>query len=383
MIPYSRQSISRSDISSVKKVLKSEYLTQGPAVPIFENAVANYCKTSHAVAVNSATSALHIACLALNVGPGDYVWTSPNSFVASANCAMYCGANIDFVDIDPKTYNMSTERLLEKLKRAKKNNSLPKVVIPVHFAGQSCDMEEIHKLSIEYGFKIIEDASHALSGYYQGELIGNCKFSDLTVFSFHPVKIITTGEGGMLVTNNKQIFEKLLMFRAHGITRNKKQFDERPSDEIWNYQQLSIGFNFRMTDLQAALGSSQLKKINKLLTRRNQIAKRYDKELKDFGIILPFQSGNVRSSFHLYPIRVPIDRRNKLYQFMLNKGIGVNIHYIPIHLQPYYKDFGFKKGNFPEAEKFFNEEISLPIFPGLKLKEQKYIIKTLKEFFNE
>jgi len=383
MIPYAKQSINRRDIKSVAKVLKSDYLTQGPVVSDFEKAVSEYCDVKFGVAVNSATSALHIACLALDLGPGDALWTSPNSFVASANCGLYCGASIDFVDIDSRTYNMSPERLEEKLIYAEKIGRLPKIVIPVHFAGQSCDMQKIYLLSKKYGFKIIEDASHAIGGKYKNKPIGSCKYSDITVFSFHPVKIITTGEGGMLVTNNKQIFEKLLILRAHGITRNKKQFDERPYGEIWNYQQTSIGFNFRMTDFQAALGISQLKKINKMLALRHQIAARYSNQLKDNDIILPFQISDAKSSFHLYPIRVPIDKRNKLYQMMLNKGIGVNIHYIPIHLQPYYKDFGFKKGDFPEAEKFFNEEISLPIFPDLKLKEQKYIIKTLKEFFNE
>jgi UDP-4-amino-4,6-dideoxy-N-acetyl-beta-L-altrosamine transaminase len=379
MISYSRQSISRSDISAVKKILKSEYLTQGPAVPKFEKEVASYCNSSFAVAVNSATSALHIACLALDVGPGDYVWTSPNSFVASANCALYCGARIDFVDIDPKTYNISVVKLSEKLELAKKANKLPKLVIPVHFAGQSCDMESIHKLSIEYGFKVIEDASHAISGYYQNELIGNCKYSDITVFSFHPVKVITTGEGGMAITNDENIYKKLLMLRTHGITRDKQLFKYKDPDEIWNYQQLSLGFNFRMTDFQAALGISQLKKINKFAFQRQKIAERYNAQLEKLDVIIPFQSNNGKSSYHLYPIRVNSAKRNKIYQSMLDRGIGVNIHYIPIHLQPYYKNFGFKEGDFLESEKFFAEEISLPIFPDLKVKKQNFIVKILKE----
>jgi UDP-4-amino-4,6-dideoxy-N-acetyl-beta-L-altrosamine transaminase len=379
MIPYSRQSISRSDMSAVKRVLKSEYLTQGPAVPNFEEATANYCGSHYAVAVNSATSALHIACLALDLGPGDYVWTSPNSFVASANCALYCGAEIDFVDIDPNTYNMSTEKLEKKLQTAQIQGNLPKLLIPVHFAGQSCDMEKIYQLSLKYKFKIIEDASHAIGGMYKNNPIGNCSYSDITIFSFHPVKIITTGEGGMATTNDLEIYKKLLRLRSHGITREQSSMQPRPENEVWNYQQIEIGFNFRLNDIQAALGLNQLKRIDSFVSARRNIANTYNQLLKNLNLMRPWQDKDTRSSYHLYSIRVT---ENKYQKIVMNElyvnDISANLHYIPIHRQPYFENLGFKEGDFPEAEKYYRETVSLPIYPTLKKKEQRRVVEVLR-----
>lgn len=368
MIPYSRQSISEDDIQAVVEVLKSDFLTQGPVVPQFEQAVADYCRASHAVAVNSATSALHLACLALDVKPGDIVWTSPITFVASANCALYCGASVDFVDIDPDTYNLSVERLTEKLAEAECQGRLPKVVIPVHFGGLSCDMVAIRELSRRYGFKIIEDASHAIGGRYRDEPIGNCRYSDITVFSFHPVKIITTGEGGIAVTNDIELARRMALLRSHGITRDANQMTHEP-DGPWYYQQIELGFNYRMTDLQAALGLSQLKRLDAFVERRNQLADLYRKRLIDLPVNWQVQPDDCRSSLHLFVIRLQNSRIGKshleVFRLLRNADIGINIHYIPVHLQPYYKNKGFKLGDYPEAEKYYAEAISLPLYPDL------------------
>ncbi len=369
MIPYGRQDISQADIEAVVEVLRSDFLTQGLVVPAFESAVANCCNVRDAVAVSSATSALHIACLALGVGKGDVVWTSPITFVASANCALYCGAMVDFVDIDQRTYNISVERLTEKLVEAEKNGSLPKVVIPVHLCGQSCDMAGIHALGQKYGFKIIEDASHAIGGKYKNKPIGNCSYSDITVFSFHPVKIITTGEGGIAVTNDAELAEKLRLLRSHGISSSKKNMEARPSKEIWNYQQICLGFNYRMTDIQAALGLSQMSRLDEFVAKRQQIAAFYDTSLQRLPLITPWQHQDSKSSFHLYPIRVRQSECGKtqrhVYETLSKAGIAANVHYIPVYRHPYYESMNFRAGYCHEAEQYHKEAISLPVFPTL------------------
>ena len=374
MIPYGRQEITKEDILEVEKVLRSDFLTQGPVVPKFEQAVLKYCGARHAVAVNSATSALHIACLALNLGPNDYLWTSPNTFVASANCGIYCGANIDFVDIDSKTFNMSVEALSTKLIESEKKGKLPKIVIPVHFAGQPGDMEKIYELSKQYGFRIIEDASHAIGASYNDIKIGSCKFSDITIFSFHPVKIITTGEGGMAVTNDENLANHMRRLSTHGITKEKELMHPRPNNEIWNYQQIELGFNYRLTDIQAALGLSQLNRLDEYVKIRHKIAEFYNSELIDLDIQLPFQSPKSYSSYHLYPIRIKNNLKSKtqkqIYNALWENDIAANILYIPAHRQPYYENLGFKSGDFPQAEQFHREVICLPMFPKLT-KEQK------------
>jgi UDP-4-amino-4,6-dideoxy-N-acetyl-beta-L-altrosamine transaminase len=380
MIPYGRQNISEADIQEVVNVLRSDFLTQGPAVPAFEKAVAEYCSTEHAVAANSATSALHIACLALGVGPGNAVWTSPITFVASANCARYCGADIDFVDIDPRTYNLSVDRLAEKLARAKKSGCLPTVVIPVHLCGQPCDMAGIHALSKQYGFKIIEDASHAIGGKYRGEPIGNCRYSDITVFSFHPVKIITTAEGGMALTNEPQLAQRMKLLRSHGITRDTAEMTTAP-DGPWYYQQIDLGFNYRMTDLQTALGLSQMKRLDAFVTTRHKIAKQYDELLADFPVVTPWQHADSYSARHLYVIRLNLNKTKKthkqVFNAMLAAGIGVNLHYIPVYQHPYYKGLNFKPGECPEAEHYYTEAISLPMYPDLTKAQQKEVVTAL------
>ena len=387
MINYAFQNIDQSDIDSVVEVLKSQLITQGPKIEEFEKAVASKVDATHAVAVNSATSALHLACLALEVGPDDWVWTSPNTFVASANCAIHCGANIDFVDIDSRTYNMSIDHLLEKLKISKRLNKLPKVVIPVHFAGQPCDMVAIHKLSQEYGFQVIEDASHAIGAEYNKIKVGSCYHSQITIFSFHPVKIITSGEGGMLLTNENKIFERLIRLRTHGITNKKKFMDlqEVNDDEIWNYQQIELGFNFRLTDIHASLGISQLKRLDKFLNDRHEIAKYYDKNLKHLPITLPYQELGNYSSYHLYPIRIKKNVASKTQNEVLNllkkNGILANLHYPPVHLHPFYKAMGFKKNDFIEAEQYHREVLTLPLYSGLTKDQLNYVIDIMNKIF--
>ncbi len=493
-IPYGKQSISETDIEAVVAVLRSDYLTQGPVVPRFEQAVADYCGVKHALAVNSATSALHIACLALGVGPGDRVWTSPVTFVASANCALYCGAIIDFVDICPKTYNLCPGALETKLIAAQKNGTLPKVVIPVHLTGQPCDMERIHALSKIYGFRIIEDASHAIGGKYQGQPIGNCTFSDISVFSFHPVKIITTAEGGMAITNDKILAGKMALYRSHGITRDPEQFtlqvDEEGRPEVrsqesgvgsqesgvrsqesgvrnqesdsplppatcpkphapcpWYYQQITLGFNYRMTELQAALGLSQMERLDDFVTRRHEIARRYNQALADLPLVLPHQAQDSYSAYHLYVIRIrgqrvegrgqetgdrgqetgdrkpvasssliqsrlrddyplshipaegappnssgeaahipypaakPRISHRPLFDSLRAAGLGVNLHYIPVHTQPYYQQMGFRWGDFPEAEAYYQTAISIPMYSGMTDEQQDHVIAVLHQLF--
>ena len=381
-IPYGRQDINQADIDAVVAVLRSEFLTQGPVVPAFEKAVADYCGAQHAVAVNSATSALHSACLALGVGKGDSVWTTPITFVASANCALYCGATVDFVDIDPRTYNLSIDRLAEKLTLAEKTGKLPKVVIPVHLCGQPCDMAGIHALSKQYGFKIIEDASHAIGGKYKDEPIGNGRYSDITVFSFHPVKIITTGEGGMAVTNDATLAKHMRLLRSHGITSTAEDMRPRPAGEIWYYQQIGIGFNYRMTDLQAALGLSQMQRLDEFVTHRQAIAKRYDQLLSDLPVLIPRQNADSYSSYHLYVIRLKLYETDKtqrqFFTALRAAGMGVNLHYIPVYRQPYYEQMGFRSGYCPQAEQYYSEAISIPLYPGLTAAQQVQVLAEIR-----
>ena len=384
-IPYGRQDINQEDIDKVVEILRSDFLTQGPAVPAFESAVAKYCGAKHTVAVNSATSALHIACLAMGVGPGDLVWTSPITFVASSNCALYCGASVDFVDIDYRTYNISVEALAEKLYEAKKTDTLPKVVIPVHMSGQSCDMASIHELSQQYGFDIIEDASHALGGRYKDEPIGNGRYSSMSVFSFHPVKMITSGEGGMVVTNDSKLLKNLRLLRSHGITSNSEDMHSRAPEQIWNYQQIGLGFNYRMTDIQAALGLSQLKRLDEFVTKRQNIAKRYDQLLMDLPVITPWQHKDSYSSYHLYLIQLEFKDKNaqhRVFDALRKDGVLVNLHYIPVYLQPYYEQLGFKEGHCPEAEKYYKCVITIPIYPRLLGEEQDQVVESIKKVLN-
>jgi UDP-4-amino-4,6-dideoxy-N-acetyl-beta-L-altrosamine transaminase len=376
-IPYGRQTITAADIQAVGDVLNSDFLTQGPVVPQFEKAVADYCGARHGVAVNSATSALHLACLALGVGPGDIVWTTPITFVATSNAALYCGAKVDFVDIDPLTYNISPERLAEKLAGAELNGTLPKVVIPVHLSGQTCDMAAIHALGRRYGFAIIEDASHAIGSRYQEKPVGGCQYSDIAVFSFHPVKIITTGEGGMCVTNNSVCAEKMRRLRSHGITRDPVEMTEQ-SHGPWYYQQIELGFNYRMTEIQAALGLSQMRMLDAFVIERNKIASRYDEFLSaQDGIRTPWQHPDSYSARHLYVVRVPREHHQSIFTRMRELQIGVNLHYIPVYLQPYYKALGFAEGYCPAAEAYYAEAISLPIFPALTQAQQAKVLKAL------
>jgi len=403
MIPYGRQEISRADIEAVLEVLHSDFLTQGPKVPCFEQIVANYCGSKHAVAVNSATSALHIACLALDLGPGDWLWTSPNTFVASANCALYCGAKVDFVDIHPSTYNLSVDALEIKLQQAERQGRLPKILVPVHFAGQPCDMLAIHALSQKYGFKIIEDASHAIGSSYESESVssalirrkgesgsqqsteikvGSCMHSDITIFSFHPVKIITTGEGGMATTNDSKLDERLKCLRTHGIVNKRESMHPRPENEIWNYQQVDLGYNYRMTDIQAALGVSQMSRLDRFIERRREIAAEYDTAFASLPVITPFQHTKANSSFHLYPIRIRESICKKTQQYFFEelhaRGIMANLHYIPVHRQPYYEAMGFRQGDFPEAEAYFREALTLPIYASLSESEQNLVVNAIK-----
>lgn len=381
-IPYGRQDISEADIQSVVDVLRSDWLTQGPAVPRFEQTVAQYCGAEHALAMNSATSALHLACLALGLASDDWLWTSPNTFVASANCALYCGAKIDFVDIDPHTYNMSVVALETKLIAAERQGKLPRIVIPVDFAGQSCEMKSIRLLADRYGFKIIEDASHAIGGKYLGEAIGNCRYSDITIFSFHPVKIITTGEGGMALTNNSELANRMALLRSHGITRDPAQMTH-DSDGAWYYQQIALGYNYRMNDMQAALGDSQMLRLDEFVNKRHVFAKRYDALLAGFPVITPWQHPDTYSGLHLYPVKLKLHElkvsHREVFDSLRSKNIGVNLHYIPVHMQPFYQSFGFKRGDFPEAESYYAEAISLPMYPALTGHQQDLVIEALGE----
>jgi UDP-4-amino-4,6-dideoxy-N-acetyl-beta-L-altrosamine transaminase len=380
MIPYGRQTISQQDVDAVVAVLRSDFLTQGPVVPKFESAIADYCQVPHAVAVNSATSALHIACLALGVGPGDVVWTSPNTFVASANCARYCGASVDFVDIDPVTYNMCSEKLAEKLEQADRSGTLPKVVIPVHFAGQPCDMAAIHGLSQRYGFKIIEDASHAIGARYRTSVTGDCTYCDITVFSFHPVKIITTAEGGMATTKSPALARRMQLLRSHGITRDADELQNK-AEGAWYYEQQILGFNYRMTDMQAALGLSQLRNLEAWITRRHEIADRYDQMLADLPMVLPKRQPNSSSALHLYPVQVA--NRRDVFDSLRRAGVGVNVHYIPVHLQPDFHDVGQKRGDLPVAESYYSRALSLPIFSALSQEQLQQIVGTVRNTLHQ
>jgi UDP-4-amino-4,6-dideoxy-N-acetyl-beta-L-altrosamine transaminase len=383
-IPYGRQDISEQDIDAVVKVLQSDWLTQGPAIDRFEQEVATYCGVRYAVAVSSATAALHIACLAAGLGAGDSLWTSPNTFVASANCGLYCGASVDFVDIKPDTYNLSVEALESKLVWAERQGYLPKVVVPVHLAGQSCEMDKIAALAQHYGFTALEDASHAIGGLYQGKAVGSCQFSDMTVFSFHPVKIITTGEGGMVLTNRADLYEKLIRLRSHGITRNPALM-QGESHGDWYYQQLELGFNYRMTDIQAALGASQMQRLDEFVAQRRFLAQRYDRLLQDLPLTLPWQHPDANSSWHLYVIRLDLSKIGKthrqVFESLRQAGIGVNLHYIPVHTQPYYRHMGFQWGDFPNTENYYQEAISIPIYFGLKEVDQDRVATVLHEIF--
>ncbi|MES1932237.1 UDP-4-keto-6-deoxy-N-acetylglucosamine 4-aminotransferase [Salinisphaera shabanensis T35B1] len=381
MIPYGQQDIQQADIDAVVGVLRSDFLTQGPVVPQFETAVAEKVGASHAVAVNSATSALHIACAALELQAGDWLWTSPVTFVASANCGLYCGASVDFVDIDPHTYNISPVALEAKLEKAESDGRLPKVLVAVHLCGQPCEMEAIHDLAQRYGFKIIEDASHAIGGNYQKERIGSCRYSDITVFSFHPVKIVTTAEGGMSLTNDAKLAERMQMLRSHGITRDPILMTKQP-DGPWYYQQVDLGFNYRMTELQAALGLSQLDRLEAYVERRNELAARYDSLLRELPLVTPWQHPDAYSGRHLYVIRLRLDRiessHRDVFMSLRDQGIGVNIHYIPVHLQPWYEKFGFQPGDFPEAEAYYSQAISLPLFPTMTEQQQNEVVDALR-----
>lgn len=380
MIPYGRQDITQADIDQVVRVLRSDFLTQGPMVPRFEQLVAKHVGASHAVAVNSATSALHIACLALGLGPGDRLWTTPVTFVASANCGLYCGAEVDFVDIDVRTYNMCPLALERKLEQAAREGALPKVVVPVHLCGQPCDMRAIGELAQRYGFKVIEDASHAIGGKYQGQYIGGCRYSDITVFSFHPVKIITTAEGGMALTNNAELAASMELLRSHGITRDLQKMTRAP-DGPWYYQQIDLGFNYRMTELQAALGVSQMERLDDYIARRHRLAERYNELLKDLPVTLPWQHPDSYSGLHLYVIRLNLAEIEKthreIFESLREQGVGVNLHYIPIHTQPYYERMGFVSEDFPCSMEYYREAISIPMFQTMSDEQQDQVVAGL------
>lgn len=381
MIPYGRQDITQADVDAVVAVLRSDFLTQGPQVPLFEKTVAEHVGARHALAVNSATSALHIACLALGLGPGDWLWTTPITFVASANCGLYCGAQVDFVDIDPRTYNLCPQALERKLAAAERAGRLPKIVVAVHLCGQPCDMAAIHALGQRYGFRIIEDASHAIGGKYKGEFVGNGRYSDITVFSFHPVKIITTAEGGMALTNDAELANKMALLRSHGITRDTAQMTHE-ADGPWYYQQIDLGFNYRMTELQAALGVSQMARLDDYVARRHALAARYDELLADLPLTRPWQHPDSYSGLHLYVIRLQLDKiarsHREVFESLRAQGIGVNLHYIPVHTQPYYQQMGFKAGDYPEAERYYAEAISLPMFQTMSEAQQDEVIGALR-----
>lgn len=377
-IPYGRQEVTDEDVAAVTAVLRSDWLTQGPVVPRFERALADDCGAAHALAVNSATSALHIACMALGLGPGDWLWTSPITFLASANCALYCGARVDFVDIDPRSYNLSVSALSTKLAQARIAGRLPKIVVPVHLAGQSCEMEAIHALSLEYGFRIIEDASHAVGGRYQGRPVGDCRYSDITVFSFHPVKIITSAEGGMALTNDAQLAERLALARSHGMTRDAALMSHAP-DGPWYYEQVALGYNYRLTELQAALGLSQAARLHAYVARRHAIAQRYDALLESLPLTRPWQHPDSYSGLHLYVVRVAAERRRAVFEALRAADIGVNVHYIPVHTQPAHQQPGQVRGPFPEAERYYAEAISLPMYATLADEQQDRVVAVLRQ----
>jgi len=384
-INYARQEIDQSDIEAVVQALQSDLLTQGPRIVEFEQSVANRCGGALATAVNSATSALHVACMALGLGPGDVLWTSPNTFVASANCALYCGASVDFVDVDPVTYNMSVGALAAKLATAEKNGSLPRIVVPVHFAGQPCDMEQIAALAKRYRFSVVEDASHAIGAQYKGEPVGNCRWSDIAIFSFHPVKIITTAEGGMLLTQNRDLHKRIQLLRSHGITRDAALMTNQ-SHGPWYYEQVALGYNYRITDVQAALGLSQLKRIDSFIERRRCIAARYDRELADLPLVFPQQAAYGNSAWHLYVVQIDSTKtpmtRTDFYHALYAAGIIVNVHYIPVHTQPYYQKLGFKWGDFPVAEAYYRHVVSLPMYAGLSEEEQTRVINVVRKILS-
>jgi UDP-4-amino-4,6-dideoxy-N-acetyl-beta-L-altrosamine transaminase len=374
-IPYGRQSVSQEDIDAVVEVLRSDWLTQGPVIPRFEQAIADYCGVRYGTAVSNATAGLHVAYRALDLGPGDLLWTSPNTFVATANAALYCGADVDFVDIDERTFNMSVPLLEAKLAAAKKSGRLPKIVAPVHFGGEPCDMEAIGELARRYGFRVVEDAAHAIGAEYQGEKIGSCRHSDAVVFSFFPVKIITTGEGGMVMTRSEEVHERLQRLRSHGITRKPGEMSGDP-DGPWSYEQIDLGYNYRITDIQAALGLTQLKRLDQFVAARHKIADRYEKALAGFPLKLPVRGPNRRSALHLYVIRT--ERRKEVYEHLHAAGILVQVHYIPVHLQPYYARLGFKRGQFPVAERYYEAAVTLPIFPALTPADQDRVVAELR-----
>lgn len=381
MIPYGRQNLDQADIDAVVAVLQSDWLTQGPCIERFESALAARCGASQAVAVCNATAALHIACLAAELGPGDWLWTTPNTFLASANCARYCGAQVDFVDIDPLTWNLDAAALARKLEAARQAGTLPKVVVAVAFSGQSCDMRAIACLAREYAFTLIEDASHAVGASYDGSPVGCGRFADMTVFSFHPVKIITSAEGGMVLTNQEALAEHLRRLRSHGMTRDPAEMSE-PSHGPWYYQQVELGFNYRLTDIQAALGLSQLDKLDGFIARRRYLAERYQRLLKGLPITLPGIQAGAESAWHLYVVRLRLDQigmgHREVFEALREAGIGVNLHYIPVHLQPYYRELGFAAGDFPEAERYYAEAISLPMYPGLSDEQQDHVVDQLR-----
>ncbi|MCD5978841.1 UDP-4-amino-4,6-dideoxy-N-acetyl-beta-L-altrosamine transaminase [Pseudomonas quasicaspiana] len=382
MIPYGRQDITQADIDAVVSVLQSDFLTQGPMVPQFESTITDYCHAEHALAVNSATSALHIACLALGLGTGDLLWTTPITFVASANCGLHCGAQVDFVDIDPRTYNLDVKALEEKLLAAELTGKLPKVLVAVHLCGQPCDMERIHALSKRYGFRVIEDASHATGGKYQNKPIGNCQYSDITVFSFHPVKIITTAEGGVVTTNDSKLAQRMRLLRSHGITRDQAQMTQE-SDGPWYYQQVDLGFNYRMSELQAALGVSQMKRLDEYVARRHRLAERYCELMTDLPITLPWQHPEGYSGLHLFIIRLQLEKlattHRQVFESLRAQGIGVNLHYIPVYKQPYFAKMGFLPDDFPESQKYYREAISIPMFQTLTFDQQDEVVTALRK----
>lgn len=380
-IPYGRQDINEKDIAAVVNVLRSDWLTQGPSVEQFEQKVAAYCGAKYSVAVNSATSALHIACMAADLGKGDQLWTSPNTFVASANCGLYCGADVNFVDIDERTYNMSPAELEQKLLAAKEKGKLPKVVIPVHFSGQSCEMDRINRLAKDYGFTVIEDASHTIGGQYKNAPVGSCAYSDMTVFSFHPVKIVTTAEGGMVLTNRQDLYERLIRLRSHGITRDSGLMSENQGP--WYYEQIELGYNYRMTDIQAILGISQMDRIDAFVGKRREFAAKYNDRLSNLPLILPWQHPDTNSAWHLYVVQIASEykkkNRRQIFEELRAAGIGVNVHYIPVHTQPFYQQLGFNWGDFPNAETYYKNAISIPMFAAMTQEQQEYVIAVLSE----